>query len=110
MQRMVDFVQPYHLTVRLAYYPPYHSKYNLIERCWGMLEHHWNGTLLDSIATVLEFARTMTWQGQHPSVDLVTTTYKTGVKLTKDAMQRIETQLQRLPELGKWFVDIVPPD
>jgi transposase len=110
MQRMVDFVQHYHLTVRLAYYPPYPSKYNPIERCWGILENHWNGTLLDSIATVLEFARTMTWQGQHPIVDLVTTTYKTGVKLTKDAMQRIETQLQRLPDLGKWFVDIVPPD
>jgi transposase len=110
MQRMVDFVQHYHLTVRLAYYPPYPSKYNPIERCWGILENHWNGTLLDSIATVLEFARTMTWKGQHPIVDLVTTTYKTGVKLTKDAMQRIETQLQRLPDLGKWFVDIVPPD
>src|SRR5262245_2149031 len=31
------------LTVRLAYYPPYHSKYNPIERCWGILENHWNG-------------------------------------------------------------------
>jgi transposase len=28
-----------------VYYPPYHSKYNLIERCWGILEQHWNGTL-----------------------------------------------------------------
>jgi transposase len=27
-----------------VYYPPYHSKYNLIERCWGILENHWNGT------------------------------------------------------------------
>jgi hypothetical protein len=35
MQRLVEFVQHYHLTVRLAYYPPYHSKYNPIERCWG---------------------------------------------------------------------------
>ena len=36
-------------------------------------------------------------------------TYETGVKLTKDAMRQVETQLQRLPALGKWFVDIVPP-
>jgi hypothetical protein len=28
MQRMVQFVQQYHVTVRLAYYPLYHSKYN----------------------------------------------------------------------------------
>jgi transposase len=51
MQRLVAFVQQYQLTVRLAYYPPYHSKYNPIERCWGILENHWNGTLLDSIDT-----------------------------------------------------------
>ena len=109
MQRLVDFVRHYRVTVRLAYYPPYHSKYNPIERCWGILENHWNGTLLDSIDAVLAFARTMTWQGRHPVVHLVTATYETGVKLTKDAMQQIETQLQRLPALGKWFVDIVAP-
>jgi transposase len=109
MQRLVDFVQHYHLTVRLAYSPPYHSKYNPIERCWGILENHWNGTLLDSLDTMLEFARTMTWQGQFPVVELVTTVYETGVKLTQDAMQRVEAQIQRLPELGKWFVDLVPP-
>jgi transposase len=110
MSRLVNFVQHYRVTVRLAYYPPYHSKYNPIERCWGILEHHWNGTLLDSIDTVLALARTMTWQGQHPIVELVTTAYETGVKLTQDAMQRIEAQIQRLPALGKWFVDIVPPN
>jgi|SRR5437016_14618572 len=26
MQRLVGFAQQYHLTVRLAYYPPYHSR------------------------------------------------------------------------------------
>jgi len=109
MQRLVAFVQQYPLTVRLAYYPPYHSKYNPIERCWGILENHWNGALLDSIDTVLQFARTMTWNGIHPVVDLVTTTYQTGVTLTKDAMETVEAQLKRLPDLGKWFVDIVSP-
>ncbi len=44
MQRLVDFVQPSHRTIRLAYYPPDHSTYTPIERCWGILEHHWNGT------------------------------------------------------------------
>jgi Rhodopirellula transposase DDE domain len=53
MQRMVDFVRHYRLHVRLAYYPPSHSKYHPIERCWGILENHWNGGLLDSIETVL---------------------------------------------------------
>jgi len=30
------------------------------------------------------------------------------VKLTKDAMQMVETQRQRLPGFEKWFVDIIP--
>ena len=110
--------------IRLAYYPPYHSKYNPIERTWGILENHWNGSILDEIDTVLNFARTMTWKGQNPVVKLVTEIYKTGVKLTKQAMAegvagdppRVENQIQRLTclevqdeqlNLGKWFVDIV---
>jgi len=109
MQRMVDFVRYYRLHVRLAYSPPYHSKYNPIERCWGILENHWNGALLDSVETVLADAQTMTWQGMPPVVELVTTTYKTGVKLTQQAMNKVEKQLQRQPGLDKWFVDIYPP-
>jgi transposase len=108
MQRLVVFAQRYGLTIRLAYYPPYHSKYNPIERCWGILEQHWNGELLDTIDSVLKFAATMTWKGVHPVVELVTTTYQAGVKLAKAAMEVVEMQLTRAPELGKWFVDIVP--
>jgi hypothetical protein len=109
MQRLVEFVQRYRITIRLAYYPPYHSKYNPIERCWGILEQHWNGALLDSVDAVVQYARTMTWKGHHPVVELVTTTYQTGVKLTKEAMKVVETQLERVPNLDKWFVDIVYP-
>jgi len=109
MQRLVEFARQYHLTLRLAYYPPYHSKYNPIERCWGILEQHWNGALLDSLEAVIQYATSMTWKGTHPMVTLVTTTYRNGVKLTKEAMQVVETQLQRLPSLGKWFIDIGDP-
>lgn len=108
MQRMVDFAHQYAITVRLAYYPPYHSKYNPIERCWGILEQHWNGALLDSIDAVIQFATSMTWKGHPPVVELITTTYQTGVKLTKAAMQAVEARIERLPGLEKWFVDIIP--
>ena len=37
--------------IELAYYPPYHSKYNPVERCWSSLERHWNGTLLIDVDT-----------------------------------------------------------
>ena len=108
MARLVQFAQHYHLTVRLAYYPPYHSKYNPIERCWGILEQHWNGTLLDSLDTVLQFASTMTWKGTHPVVTLVTTVYQRGVTLSKAAMALVEAHLTRLSALEKWCVDIHP--
>src|SRR3954467_10771738 len=54
---------------------PAHSKYNPIEHCWGVLESHWNGTLLNSVATVVEWARTMTWRGVDPIAKLIETTY-----------------------------------
>src|SRR5919202_1691138 len=107
MLRLLEFAQQYGLTIRLAYYPPYHSKYNPVERCWGILEHHWNGSLLDSITAVLEFAASMTWKGQQPVVELVTTPYQTGVTRTKEAMDQVEAHFDRLPGLEKWFIDIV---
>jgi len=114
MKRIVDFAQKYQLNIPLAYYPPYHSKYNPIERTWAALENYWNGNILDEIKTALKFAQNMTWKGKHPVVKLVTKTYETGIKLSKKAMSKIERQIQRLtnstdeefPNLGKWFIDI----
>ena len=106
MARLVKFARHYQLTVRLAYYPPYHSKYNPIERCWGILERHWNGTLLDAVETVQRFAETMTWKGRHPAVGLVTAAYERGVTLTQEVMAAVEVERTRLPGLGKRFVDI----
>jgi hypothetical protein len=108
MQRRVECVQQYHVTVRLASYPPSHRKDTPIERCWGIWENHGNGALLDAVDAVLQLASTMTWKGTHPIVALVTTTYQTGVTLTTEAMEAVEGKIKRLPRLGKWFVDIVP--
>jgi hypothetical protein len=107
MKRIVDFSASSQLTLQLAYYPPYHSKYNPVERCFGWLEQHWNGSLLDSVETVLNFAKTLTFKGQNPVVTLVEKVYSTGVKLTKDAMAEVEKQVYRLPNLKKWFVEIL---
>jgi transposase len=59
IKRIVDFAYSNSLHVRLGYYPPYHSKYNPIERVWGRLENHWNGELLDSEEKVLGLASTI---------------------------------------------------
>lgn len=106
MARLVQFTRRTGVTVQLAYYPPYHSKYNPVERCWGVLENHWNGSLLDSVEAVLQFAATMTWKGKSPVVTRVTQVYRTGVRLLKAEMEALEAQIERLPKLGKWFVTI----
>jgi len=36
----MEFLVKYNVKVILAYYLPYHSKYNPIERVWGRLEQH----------------------------------------------------------------------
>jgi transposase len=108
MKRIVDFAVSSKLTLQLAYYPPYHSKYNPIERCFGWLEKHWNGSLLDTVDTVINFAKTLTFKEKNPVVTLVEKVYSRGVKLTTAAMKEIETQINRLPNLQKWFVEIFP--
>jgi hypothetical protein len=108
MNRIVRFADATGLEIKLVYYPPYHSKYNLIERCWGILESHWNGTLLNSVDTVVEWARTMTWKGAHPIVRLIEATYDKGVRIAKDAFEAIESRLQRHNNLPKYDVLIQP--
>lgn len=108
MHRMTQLADKFQLNIQLAYYPPYHSKYNPIERVWGVLENFWNGTLLDSLATVFHFAQNMTYNGVHPVVEIVKKTYPTGVKLTQAAMEVLEKRFERLPGLEKWFVLICP--
>ncbi|MEM9009330.1 MAG: transposase, partial [Cyanobacteria bacterium P01_F01_bin.86] len=75
IKRMVEFVETTKLSVHLIYYPPYHSKYNPIERCWAALENYWNGTILTSVEEALQCASNMTWNGFEPMIHLVEGTY-----------------------------------
>ena len=108
MHRLTQWVDEEGLSIHLAYFPPYHSKYNPIERVWGVLEQHWNGSLLDSFDAVMGFARTLTWKQRTPVVHVVKQLYHTGVKLTQKAMNRLEKRFERLAGLEKWFVIIRP--
>jgi hypothetical protein len=108
LHRMVQFADQIGKPIHLLYYPPYHSKYNPIERCWGILELHWNGTKLVDVETMLEWAKSMTWKGLHPVVELSRKVYQKGIALSKKAMQAIESRLERHPELSKWDILIRP--
>ncbi|MGV2390558.1 MAG UNVERIFIED_CONTAM: hypothetical protein LVR29_27015 [Microcystis novacekii LVE1205-3] len=60
---------------------------------------HWNGSLLDSVETVLHFAESLTFKGKNPVVKLIDKVYRNGVKLTQEAMAELEKQINRLPHL-----------
>jgi transposase len=108
MKRLVEFADRHRVEIELAYLPPYHSKYNPIERLWGVLEKHWNGTLLSSVSEVLHWAGTMTWRGLRPIVGECRTVYQRGVSVAKDAYRAISERLMRSETLPKWSVKIVP--
>nr|WP_281054705.1 transposase [Thiothrix nivea] len=108
LKRMVEFANHTGKTVHLLYYPPYHSKYNPIERCWGILEQHWNGTQLKDAETLLEWAKTMTWKGINPMVEFSHKVYEKGVTLSKKAMEAVEARLERNAALPKWDILIRP--
>lgn len=109
ISRMVQFADSSGTRMHLAYYPPYHSKYNPAERPWARLEKWWNGSLLDTVEAAVGFASSMTWKGELSTVvEWFHKRYHKGVKLTKKAMEPFENRIERLPGLGKWFLEIAP--
>jgi hypothetical protein len=91
LKRIVQFADWSGLEVRLIYYPPYHSKYNPIERCWSALEKKWNGVLLNRLKVVLQCALRMRWKGRHPTVKCLHGEYPDGVRVARKEMN------------GAWF-------
>lgn len=110
IKRMVEFSDYSNLRIRLVYYPPDHSKYNIIERCWACLENFWNGAILDSMTTVIEWAKNMTWKGIKPIVKLVEKTYFTGIKPSEDELQKSQEYWYPSEELPHYDITIIPKE
>lgn len=108
LHRMVAFCDRIGKPIHLLYYPSYHSKYNPIERCWDILELHWNGAKLVNAETMLAWAKGMTWKGVRPIVEFSEKVYQKGVTLSKRAMRAVEARLERHPELPTWNILIRP--
>ena len=108
LKRMVEFVDWSGLEVRLVYYPPYHSKYNPIERCWSALEKKWNGVLLNCWEVVLRWAQRMRWKRRHPTVKRLEGEYADGVRVPAKEMKAIAARLERSTTLPKYDITIKP--
>jgi len=108
LHRMVQLADDMHKPMQLLYYPPSHSKYTPIERCWGIVELKGNGTKLIDAETMVEWAKRMTWKGLSPVVELSHKVYQKGIALGKAAMQAVEKRLERHPALPKYDILINP--
>ena len=98
IKRITEFADRYNLKIHLVYYPPYHSKYNPVERLWGIFENHWNGTLLADRETVIEWAKTMTWKGISPIVRVLDKVFETGIKVAKKEFTEFQKRITRNPQ------------
>lgn len=106
--RMTEFADMTGLNVRIIYYPPYHSKYNSIERYWAGLEKSWNGYLLDTVDTVLNRAGNFLWKGFRTATQLLETAYEKGIKVCGKEKLELEKRLQRSSVLPWWDITIQP--
>jgi len=108
LQMLTQFADTENLEIRLAYYPPYHSKYNPIERYWGGLERSWNGYLLDSVQALLNRAGNFVWRTHRTAVSLIDKVYEKGITLGRTETKTLEKRLVRSESLPWWDVTIKP--
>lgn len=108
IKRISQFSSLNKLRIRLIYYPPYHSKYNSIERCWAALENYWNGAILDSVQSALNWASNMKWKDKHPTVNLIDNIYPKGITVSPFELQSFQPIWNPSENLPKWDVSIIP--
>ena len=108
LKRMVQFADWSGLIIRLVYYPPYHSKYNPIERCWSSLQKKWNGELLNCWDIVRSCALRMTWRKMHPTVERLEGNYAASVRVPAKEMKTYRVRLERSEILPMYDVTIRP--
>ena len=106
---LIHVAEKYNIQIELVYYPPYHSKYNLVERLWARLEKIWNGFLLEAKEICLNFMKNLTWKGVKSITKLKEVKYEKGLTIDKKEMKKLEEKyLTRTEGIKKWSVLITP--
>jgi transposase len=108
LKRMVQFADWSGLVIRLVYYPPYHSKYNPIERCWSALAKKWNGVLLNCWEVILACAARMRWRRMRPRIARLPGVYSSKVRVSAGEMKQYEDRLERSTTLPYYDITIRP--
>ena len=104
LQRMVPFSESIGIPIQLVYYPPYHSKYNMVERFWAALENYWSSLVLDTVSNTINIAKKVVWKGMNPIVHFFDREYQKGVKVDSEDFKELQKYIVRNPDLPKWDV------
>jgi hypothetical protein len=108
INRIMEFACIIGINIHLLYYPPYHSKYNPVERVWAAVEQYWNGTLLDSVQKTINTLKNVTWKAQNLNIIVLDKKYDTKITLSTTERQKREQFIIRKATLEKWDVWIKP--
>ena len=98
------------LPLRVAHYPSYCSKYNLIERrLFPHVSRVCTGKLFDSLDRVVKLMRQASTQvGLRTTVNVIRRLYETGRNATKEIKQRLAEIVQYEDVLPKWNYTLTP--
>ena len=104
---LIGLVKKYHISIELVYYPPYHSKYNMIERYWARLQLSWSGLIINTVDKLIEIINKVTWKGNKTLAKLITKEYKKGISINKHEMNTLEKMhIYREKDIEKWSLVI----
>ena len=106
VQKLADTLD---ITVRIAHYPAYCSKYNPIEhRLFPHITRALSGVILDSVQTVKDLieSRAKTKKGLETYVNIVDKIYETGKKASELFMENMPIVFDQF--LPKWNYKAVP--
>ena len=102
---LINIAKKYNIQIELVYYPPYHSKYNPVERLWARLEKIWNGFLLETKEVCLSFMKNLTWRNTKSVTKLKEVKYEKGLTINKKEMKMLEDKyITRTDGIKKWSV------
>lgn len=109
LKEIVRISIKYNIVIHLVYYPPYHSKYNLIERFWARLQIFWNKIIMDTEEKLLEVLNKVTWKSITCTGDISFEVYEKGIKISDDEMEKkVNPHIIREEGLEKWSIVVTP--
>ena len=106
---LVDLAKKYNISIELAYYPPYHSKYNMIEKYWARLQLSWNGLIINTVDKLISTINKVTWKEIKTQAYFIEKKYEKGITIEKKEINKLEKKhIYREEGIEKWSLIITP--